>query len=341
MMDYQKILQSLNKDIFNYNNDKLINYIGNNIISNNTVSIYGILNLLMFINDFNDIKLDINRDNFLEFSKEMEKSIEIYNVWFIKKNISINKKLLLDCQEWNMDNMEFSDVNNLINYGNSIIKEKTNGKILNYLDKTKVNEETDHLLLNTIYFRSNWINKFNDKKTNKKLFHGINKTRFEYMMNQKDNFDYFENDKCKSVILPYENKNIEMCLVLPNSEYDNLNCFWNMYKDITFYKNEKVILSIPKFKIDNEINSIEIFLKEAGYSSLNKAQLSDNIKHPYSMGQRVIIEVDENGSEATSITHMSFRNGISKDKIFNADRSFLWVIRDTKNKNILFMGIYK
>ena len=112
-----------------------------------------------------------------------------------------------------------------------------------------------------------------------------------------------------------------------------------------------VNIKLPKFKVEynQELSGI---LKEMGidkaflpsYAEFN-SKMFDNILDNVcisSVLHKTFIEVDENGTEAAAITAILMRTTSVKPeyevKEFNADRPFIYFIRDNESGAILFMG---
>ena len=55
-------------------------------------------------------------------------------------------------------------------------------------------------------------------------------------------------------------------------------------------------------------------------------------------GNQAHVLVDEKGTEASAATEVGVAKGIERPTGFNADRPFIFVIRDVKTGSVLFLG---
>lgn len=73
-------------------------------------------------------------------------------------------------------------------------------------------------LVNAIYMKADWVNKFEKEGTYKETFTDINGDKSEIdFMHQAADFQYYENGDTKAVKLPYEN-GLSMVVVLGDTK---------------------------------------------------------------------------------------------------------------------------
>ena len=78
------------------------------------------------------------------------------------------------------------------------------------------------LLINAIYFKANWLTKFNERDTKPMKFQVTNDIQVDYDHGMNMRGDLFHADMADSgfnaqvLELPYENENFRMLLILPN-----------------------------------------------------------------------------------------------------------------------------
>jgi serpin B len=148
-----------------------------------------------------------------------------------------------------------STVDNLISAEqvNSWCSKATNNTI------TKIIDDINNalmILINAIYFKGNWEKKFDEKLTNKLVFYNFNKEeKITDFMNITNNFDYFENQNIQAIQIKYNKDNLKAFIILPKTEKDINNYIKNLTKEkynkiIKGLKNQKVILSLPKFEMN-------------------------------------------------------------------------------------------
>ncbi|MCX7710542.1 MAG: serpin family protein [Clostridia bacterium] len=235
---------------------------------------------------------------------------------------------------------------NAVDTINQWISKNTEKKINNVIS------DSDFLaaLVNTVYFKGAWASPFQIESTVKKTFTDKKGVQTEAdFMNQTASFHYYEDENIQSVALPYRNRNINMYILLPRKkqfEYTSSD----LEKMIGNMKSERVWLSIPKFKVEFDIELSEV-LKKMGLETAfsDKAEfrgpMIENSPENICISQvihKTYIDVDEGGTEAAAATAIMMRNTAvmqeSEPKKFNADHPFLYFIRDQASGEILFMG---
>ncbi|KAK8739416.1 hypothetical protein OTU49_003622, partial [Cherax quadricarinatus] len=145
------------------------------------------------------------------------------------------------------------------------------------------------------------------------------------------------------VLLPYENSVASLDTMLQRLNEDTLSAV------VQSLKREKVVLNIPKFKLEYKITDQLIeALQRLGINDLftGDADLSNYVPGGKLRGQKGIhkamVEVNEEGSEAAAATGIILpfiRPGFQpRPREFICDHPFLFFIYDNQTRNIPFMG---
>ncbi|XP_076270449.1 serine protease inhibitor 3/4-like isoform X5 [Rhynchophorus ferrugineus] len=243
---------------------------------------------------------------------------------------------------------------------NTWVEEKTKEKIKDLVKAEDLNEDTRLVLLNAIYFKGNWASKFDAAETRPQKFYINNNDSIEVqMMKKKSKYNYKEDRTLDAQVLelPYSNPDISMIIILPNkrdgivkleeklANVDLTKITENMYKP-------EVIVSLPKFKIETEID-LNGPLQELGLGEIfnqKSADFSKMLKTPEQLVvskvvQKAFIEVNEEGAEAAAATMVSICYTISVGVYqpvfeFIADHPFVvFLTANTKEiKGVLFAG---
>ena len=211
-------------------------------------------------------------------------------------------------------------------------------------------------LVNTIYFKGIWTDKFRKANTRDEVFKGEDgKEKTVPMMNQTRQFFYTEDDLCQTLCLPYSNGAYQMIVMLPKEG----KTVGDVVQSLTADRWEKchdqmrrvlVEVKLPRFKSSSEVVLTDV-MKTLGMSdafSMTKANFSNlfDVKSWISkVKQTGRIEVDETGTEATVVTALQGRIGgldiVQPDMIrFHATRPFLYFIREWTTGAIFFIGQY-
>ena len=243
------------------------------------------------------------------------------------------------------------DAKNIAMKINSWVEKKTNNKIKNLLPEGDAKFLS--VLVNTIYFKGEWAEQFEEYATKEEDFTDRNgKVEKTDFMHKTERYRFYEDENMKMVRVPYKGGKTAMYLVLPTNEdkmdiataLDNMNSY-------------KIRLSFPKFKTGYSLSFKEI-LKHIGIEKAFEkweAEFDEVMFEGVKEGenvyvddvlQKTFIEVDENGTEAAAATAVimneatSIGPGMEEIKEFKADRPFIYFIRDDVTHEVLFIGEY-
>lgn len=243
------------------------------------------------------------------------------------------------------------DAKNIAMKINSWVEKKTNNKIKNLLPEGDAKFLS--VLVNTIYFKGEWAEQFEEYATKEEDFTDRNgKVEKTDFMHKTERYRFYEDENMKMVRVPYKGGKTAMYLVLPTNgdkmdiatALDNMNSY-------------EVRLSFPKFKTEYSLSFKEI-LKHIGIEkAFEKWEaefdevMFEGVKEEENVYvddvlQKTFIEVDENGTEAAAATAVimnkttSIGPGMEEIKEFKADRPFIYFIRDDVTHEVLFIGEY-
>lgn len=145
---------------------------------------------------------------------------------------------------------------------NQWVSDKTNAKITELVTPGDVNADTRLVLLNAIYFKGNWADKFNPNLTKEEDFYINNDDTVKVnMMHIKKRYNYREDGELNAKILelPYENRNVSMVIILPN-ERTGLAALEKKLSNVDLSTitngsaSVEVEVSLPRFKIESTID---------------------------------------------------------------------------------------
>ncbi|XP_046444643.1 leukocyte elastase inhibitor-like isoform X2 [Daphnia pulex] len=241
---------------------------------------------------------------------------------------------------------------------NEWVEEFTQHKIKDLLPEGSVNSLTKLVLVNAVYFKGNWMRKFDSSLTAVEPFYlgSKDKQKNVNMMHIDAEFrtGYIESLDARLLELPYVGRKLSMFIVLPN-KIDGLPELELKMHEASLddsnveMRSAKLHVAIPKFKLDADIKLKDILI-EMGIADLFDANAADfsgisgekdlfvsDIFH------KSFIDVNEEGSEAAAATGavMMTRMMIFPPEPpapFVADHPFYYFIRDNVTKLILFSG---
>jgi serine protease inhibitor len=234
---------------------------------------------------------------------------------------------------------------------NKWCSDKTHGKITEILKSLSKNDKM--ILLNAIYFKGAWKDKFFDTATEDDHFTTLSGGQSPVkMMHQNLHTGYFEGPDFSAVRLSYAGDKQRMYIFLPNSNV-TLAAFqaqfteenWNSWKNK--FRSTSVVLSLPRFKIEfktdlkNSLASMgmqNVFSSGADFSRMT----SSNVRIGYVL-QKTYMEVNEEGTEAAAVTAVGMvRAAAARPSVppitFRVDRPFVVALVDEPTNQILFLG---
>ena len=280
--------------------------------------------------------------------------LAIANSLWVNQSITLKEQFLSSVEEFyqaQVSNLDFanSQAENIIN---NWVAENTANKITQIVDSISVEDAL--YLLNAIYFKGSWSQKFDaDATTQKPFYSKPNLPQDLAMMSQTGDYRYYENDRFQAVRLPYgEKEELGMYIFLPQ-ETNNLETFNqqlsvdNWQEWLSQMRSRRGNITIPRFKLEYETDLRE-FLSDLGINQIfnpSQADFStmtddsvavDTVKH------KTFIEVNEEGTEAAAVTSIGIRiTSVEPENMpynMNVNRPFFFAIRDDVTETILFMG---
>lgn len=274
---------------------------------------------------------------------------------FSPETFALNKKILgIPIAKANFPQPACDEINREVN-------RTTKGMIPKLVDPSDFNADTAIVLLNAIYFNSDWEKKFEiDSSSNSpegKNFTLADGTEIHTTMlrSSKRNLPYYENDKFQVVSIPYKGNQYDFVVILPKenneSGYEELTKLTYVYVInglLHNLSNKTVNILLPKFSFESKIQLNEIFQSlglRKGFSE--KAAECTDKKVQYfinSIIQKAKIVLDENGTVAAAATamRMTFKT-CKRERVINVDANhpFVYLLRNKNSGSILFEGFVK
>jgi serpin B len=252
-------------------------------------------------------------------------------------------------------NLDFADPKS-VDVVNGWVSRNTNGKIPKIVDA--IPPEMILYLINAIWFKGEWNEKFDQTATRDEPFHLLGgPTKTVPMMHQTRTYNYYEGPGFQAASLPYgQEGRFSMYVFLPSTSsslaafHDSLTSEnWDTWM-ASFHSMEGNI-GLPRFEIDYE-KTLNGALKAAGMAVAFDRDRADFSKMlPVSpeanayiseVKHKTYVKVNEEGTEAAAVTSVGI--GVTSVTIpperftMIVDRPFFLVIRDNVSGTILFMG---
>ncbi|CAH1643508.1 unnamed protein product [Spodoptera littoralis] len=310
---------------------------------------------------------DSIRSSFTEVSSRLKSlkgvTFNVANKVYLKDGpYDLSPSLKVDAEKVfnaGIEKIDFNSAAAAVEVINKWVESQTNEKIKDLLSSDSVDGDTRLVLINALYFKGTWKKQFDPQNTMNQPFHITASSSVEVpMMYREDDYLYGESSELQAQLLemPYVGEEASMLIVLPNeiegldgvlsklaSGFDLLSEIGKMYKT-------KVQVTIPKFKIETEINLAEV-LPKLGIQSIFNRHNSGltkvlNVDEPLFVSkavQKAFIEVNEEGAEAAAATAMGvamFSAMINLQPVpaFLADRPFIAAI--LIDRHIEFVAAY-
>jgi len=304
--------------------------------------------------------------NITEFSKDYKNLVyfnsEKSNIKFYNANsIWLQDGLKLSQDFLDINKKDFSSSLNLTDFINhpeksriainNWVEQNTNKKITNLLQPSSIDNATRLVLVNALYFKGSWKNKFIKDKNTKENFQ-IGKREFvktEYM-NKAINTFYYSSKYAQIVEVPYSDNKVSLLIIVPKSfkkikklEKNLNNEFYSSYLENKVRK--RVNLSIPKFSIESDFDLNKTLsnlgMKEAFTGLADFSGITESEKLYISkVIHKANISVDEEGTEAAAATAVMMRKTsiLLDETTMKINKPFIFILRNTKTNCIYFMG---
>jgi len=226
------------------------------------------------------------------------------------------------------------------------------------IDKVLDNDEFDptavSYLLNAIYFKGAWAEKFDKANTKDEAFTNENNQEVQVpMMHQEHEFNYTEDEDCQALCLPYGNNAYRMTILLPKEGRTVYSLAqklttqtWQRYQ---WMGTAIVDVKLPRFesKTNVDLKPVMMALGMPNAFSDYLAEFPHFCNVPTYIGlmkQVARIKLSEEGTEAAAVTVIGMKDNAMpqepKHVNFHATRPFIYIISEQSTGAIFFIGQY-
>lgn len=170
----------------------------------------------------------------------------------------VDDKLASEIETIDMNSADFAS-----KHINSWVSDQTNEKIKNFISAGDLGKLTKMIVVSTVYFKSDWMFKFDSAQTYKDLFNMYDGTQRQVDMMKLLNkrLQLFVNpceiQKTSICHLPFKGKNFQMMIILPDNQQSMVDLIKKLDHNlvrkllsIEGKKSKKVFLFLPKFMIN-------------------------------------------------------------------------------------------
>jgi serpin B len=223
------------------------------------------------------------------------------------------------------------------------VAEQTKNKITDFFSSGILDQETQLVLVNAMYFRGKWSSKFSHSQSKNSPFHiSQDASIMVPTMHQTGAFRYGEDDENQILEIPYARNSLSMLILLPREPFGlaALEKKLSIEKLRQWSGNEpsEVDVYLPRFTVTGEfslketlaaLGATDMFSESADFSGMDgKKDLSIR-----AVLHKAVVEVREEGTKAADASGTS-----ESVHTFRADHPFLFLIKDNRSGVILFIG---
>ncbi|KAG5516921.1 hypothetical protein RHGRI_037602 [Rhododendron griersonianum] len=263
----------------------------------------------------------------------------------------------------------FNQTEEVVKKVNSWAEDASKGLIKNLLQPGSLSRYTAIILANGIYFKGIWTHErsFDASLTEERNFYLLtgDTISIPFMTSRRERYHYRSFDSFKVLKIPYQSSKLDrkfsMYFFLPHEKVGLQNLLEELCSDSGSSKQDYFNLSeesldrvwIPKFEFSYEFD-VSLTMKEMGmmFPFLeNPEDLLEMMKipkgtrpfYPSVMIQKVVIKVDEKGTEAAVISYMRLATTAGRScpppkPSFIADHPFMFMIKEEMSGLIFFKG---
>ena len=266
-------------------------------------------------------------------------------------------RALLTHYETRTETVDFGNAEATANAINTWVKEQTQGLIEKLFQAGDFDAQTRLALVNTLYFEGAWQYPFPKDATQDAPFYlESGATKQVPMMRLSERLPYYKGDGFEAVALPYGEGDYRFYLFLPDkgrtvAEFRKQLTPENWGKWLEAFRVVQGSLQMPRFKIEAKYDlkpplsalgmGVAFDPDRADFSRI--ADVSPERLFIQKAIQKVVVEVDEEGTKAAAATGITV--GVTSVPVDQfslvADRPFLFAIVHQPTGTVLFVGVVR
>ena len=258
--------------------------------------------------------------------------------------------------------LDFNKAKDTADFINQWVEKKTENRIKDIISERQIADSNDGMVLvNSIYFKSDWMTQFESFNTRKGIFYTSSERDEKQskpmpLMRQTGSFRYAETGNCQLLEMPFAESELVMLFVLPKDIEEtsaalNEEMWTSWMKSLSRPRQVEVI--IPRFRLEHTLDQLVDTFRTLGIADAfdaGKADFSGIMKTGGAQNlfisdivHKAFLEVIEQGTEAAAATQVgfaktSFTPPDPNIPVFKADQPFLCMIVHKPSNEALFMA---
>ena len=240
---------------------------------------------------------------------------------------------------------------------NTWVEGKTRDRIKDLIGPSVLSPVTALVLVNAIYFKADWRDKFSESMTNlQDMFTKADGSKVPLAMMRQDEakpYGYFDGGSFQMVELPYVGGSLAMDLILPKAAgglpaLEASLTVANLSRWIGKLSPQAVKVELPRFRLEESFELSRV-LSDLGLERAFDASRADfsgmTGRRDLAISavvHKAFVDVSEKGTEAAAATGVMMKATaiVARPQFvtFRADHPFLFLIRDLKSGSVLFLG---
>lgn len=300
-----------------------------------------------------EIEIDESYKSLIALLRGLDRGVDVRianSVWY-RRDFPFTQSFLDAGKTWFDAQVSALDFRNpsAVTTINDWVSSATAGKIPKIIDG--IDDSQVMFLINAIYFKGSWRERFDPALTENAQFRGAAGTQPVRLMHRSGKIRYLATADFQAVDLPYGNTAFTMTVVLPRegTSVETLASSleggtWSAWMDQL--RDATVDLYLPRFTLSWErmlnddlkaLGMRDAFVENGAdftrMSPLGRQLFISIVK------QKTYVDVNEEGTEAAAVTVVGI--GVTSAPVsvlMRVDRPFLFVIRERLTGTIMFMG---
>jgi serine protease inhibitor len=279
-------------------------------------------------------------------------TMQIANAIFYRSGFPFDQSFLNDASTYfdaQVTAQNFADVAATLAAVNGWANAKTNGRIPKVLES--VETENVMFLLNAIYFKGNWRDRFDPAVTRDAAFHpATGSDQSAKLMSREGPTAYAETNTFQAVDLAYGDSSFTMTVLLPKAGSDVESVAASLTPESwqaltgSFHARE-VSLFFPKVTFSwkrGMINDMKAQGMHAAFDNADFTRMSTSAGSQLYISllqQNTFVAIDEVGTEAAAVTTVGISvTSAPQVTTMRVDRPYVIVIRERFSGTVLFIG---